>query len=149
MTLQDRVAGGSPKMGVTQSSDTCLPIIYVRLYKDRVSVTHVQSKETIYCMAYVIHQVDGLPTYTEGKGQLLDSVSYPSHDLPDKISTKITLWEVEENVGGMLTWSYWRSLFNRRPDYNIIVHQNDPIKNKTYTFVIDECDTLDISEVAF
>ena len=98
-------------------------------------------------MAYVIHQVNGLPT--EGKGQLRDSVSYPSHDLPDKILTKITLWEVEENVGGMLTWSYWRSVFNRRPDYNIIVHQNDPIKNKTYTFVVHECDTLDVSEVAF
>ena len=73
----------------------------------------------------------------------------PSYEVPDKISTKITLWEVEANVGGMLTWSYWKSVFNWRPDYNVIVHQKDPIKDKTYTFVVHETENLEVANAAF
>eukprot|EP00731_Ephydatia_muelleri_P020928 Em0013g655a len=98
-------------------------------------------------MAFVVHNVSGLPTAQ--KARLLDSVSYPSREVPDKILTKITLWEVEANVGGMLTWSYWKSVLNRRPDYNVIVHQKDPIKNKTYTFVVHESENLEVANTAF
>ncbi|KAL5471075.1 hypothetical protein EMCRGX_G029151 [Ephydatia muelleri] len=98
-------------------------------------------------MAFVVHSVSGLPTAP--KARLLDSVSYPSYEVPDKILTKITLWEVEANVGGMLTWSYWKSVFNWRPDYNVIVHQKDPIKDKTYTFVVHETENLEVANAAF
>ena len=56
---------------------------------------------------------------------------------------------MESNVGGMFTWSYWKSVFNRRPDYNVIVHQKDPIKDKTYTFVVHETDNLEVANAAF
>eukprot|EP00731_Ephydatia_muelleri_P020818 Em0013g545a len=98
-------------------------------------------------MAFVVHSVSGLPTAP--KARLLDSVSYPSYEVPDKILTKITLWEVEANVGGMLTWSYWKSVFNWRPDYNVIVHQKDLIKDKTYTFVVHETENLEVANAAF
>ena len=98
-------------------------------------------------MPYLVHDVSGLPS--SPKARLLDSVSYPPHELPDKISTKITLWEVESNVGGMLTWAYWKSVINRRPDYNVIVRQVDPIKNKSYTFVVHESDNEEVAREAF
>ena len=99
-------------------------------------------------MAYVIHVVDGLPT--SPRARLLESVSYPPHELPDKIMTKITLWEVESNVGGLFTWAYWKSVLNRRPDYNVIVHQVDPIhNNKKYTFVAHESDNEEVAKDAF
>ncbi|KAL5471066.1 hypothetical protein EMCRGX_G029142 [Ephydatia muelleri] len=98
-------------------------------------------------MAFVVHSVSGLPTAQ--KARFLDSVSYPSREVPDKILTKITLWEVEANVGGMLTWSYWKSVLNRRPDYNVIVHQKDPIKDKTHTFVVHESENLEVANAAF
>ncbi|KAL5493790.1 hypothetical protein EMCRGX_G015017 [Ephydatia muelleri] len=97
-------------------------------------------------MAYVIHQVSGLPT--SPKARLIDSVSYPPKEIQDKIFTRITLWEVESNVGGMLTWSYWRSFFNGRPDYNVLVHQKCPLQNKTYTFVAHECDDEEVARDA-
>ena len=98
-------------------------------------------------MPYVVHDLSGLPT--SPKARLLDCVSYPPHELPDKILTKITLWEVESNVGGMLTWAYWKSVFNWRPDYNVIVRQVDPIKNKSYTFVVHESDNEEVAREAF
>ena len=48
-----------------------------------------------------------------------------------------------------MSWSYWRSVFNRRPDYNILVQQKDPIHNATLTFVLHESDNSDVSKAAF
>ena len=99
-------------------------------------------------MSYVIYDVNGLPT--SPRARLLESVSYPPHELPDKIMTNITLWEVDSNVGGWFTWAYWKSVLNRRPDYNVIVHQVDPINNKkTYTFVAHESDNEEVARDAF
>ena len=40
-----------------------------------------------------------------------------------KVVTELGLWEVQKNVGSIFSLSYWRSLLNRAPDYNIILHQ--------------------------
>ena len=117
----------------------CCAIYIISIYINFVSGTPGAVK--------MVHSVSGLPTAP--KARLLDSVSYPSYEVPDKISTKITLWEVEANVGGMLTWSYWKSVFNWRPDYNVIVHQKDLIKDKTYTFVVHETENLEVANAAF
>ncbi|KAL5484164.1 hypothetical protein EMCRGX_G020615 [Ephydatia muelleri] len=100
-------------------------------------------------MTYVIREVQGLPVAS--KGRLLDTVSYPPCEIVNNITvlTKITLWEIECNVGGMMSWSYWRSVFNRRPDYNVLIQQNDRIHDATHTFVLHESDNPDVSRAAF
>ena len=50
---------------------------------------------------------------------------YPQEDLPDVVVSELELWEVDSNIGGFFSMSYWRSIFNNRPDYNVILKQRD------------------------
>ena len=91
-------------------------------------------------MAYVVRSVDDLPKASSA--QCINSVSYPPSDVDvdenDAVTSEIGLWEVDSNVGGYLSLSYWKSLFNFKKDYNIILHQCDPYTTETHTFVLYE-----------
>ena len=94
---------------------------------------------------YVVRSVTGLPN----KGRVLHVSSYPPQEDARYISTNIGLWEVDANVSGKFTWSYWKSIFNNKKDYNILLHQKDPTTKKTNTFVLYETDKVDESDQAF
>ena len=93
--------------------------------------------------------VDDLPQ--SPPATILDSRSFPPSDLEieDVVTTEISLWEVESNVGGFLSLSYWRSLFNKRKDYNVILHQTDPITDETQAFLLHVSDDLESSQDAY
>ena len=72
------------------------------------------------------------------------------------VVTELELWEVEVNVGGWwkwLTWSFWRSLLNMKPDYNIILHQRDLRPGRgsesSVAFVLHECEDIEEAQTAF
>ena len=50
---------------------------------------------------------------------------YPLQELPDVVVSELELWEVDSLAGGFFSLSYWHSIFNNRPDYNIILKQQD------------------------
>ena len=78
---------------------------------------------------------------------------YPLQELPDVVVSELELWEVDANVGGFFSLSYWRSIFNRRPDYNIILKQQDLDTQREVEasgmFVLHESSALDSSQQAF
>ena len=101
-----------------------------------------------YSKYHVIH-IHKIPK--EPSAKLIDTRSFPPSDLEieDVVITEISLWEVEINVGGFFTLSYWKSLFNRRKDYNIILHQVDPITDETQAFLLHASDNLESSQDAY
>ena len=78
---------------------------------------------------------------------------YPLQELPDVVVSELELWEVDANAGGFFSLSYWRSIFNNRPDYNIILKQQDLDTQgeveASATFVLHESSALDSSQQAF
>ena len=78
---------------------------------------------------------------------------YPPEDIPDVVVSELELWEVDSNIGGFFSLSYWRSVFNNRPDYNILLKQRDlDIEGEveaSATFVLHESAALDSSQQAF
>jgi len=73
---------------------------------------------------YVVRKVD--PDRAEDKRQRrVDGVRYPPHDVKDMrvVVTELELWEVEANIGVYFAWSYWRSYFNSKPDYTVLIRQ--------------------------
>ena len=78
---------------------------------------------------------------------------YPLQDLPDVVVSELELWEVDSDVGGCFSLSYWRSICNRGPHYNIILKQRDldtqgGVKASA-TFVLYDSSDLDSSQQAF
>ena len=78
---------------------------------------------------------------------------YPPKDLPDVVVSELELWEVDANVSGCFSLSYWRSKYHHCPDYNIILKQQDldtqgEVKASA-TFVLYESSDLDSSQHAF
>ena len=69
------------------------------------------------------------------------------------VVSELELWEVDLNVSGCFSLSYWHSKFNRRPDYNIILKQQDldtqGAVEASATFVLHESSDLDSSQQAF
>ena len=67
--------------------------------------------------------------------------------------SELELWEVDSNVSGFCSLSYWRSKLNNRPDYNIILKQRDLDTQRAVeastTFVLYESSALDSSQQAF
>ena len=104
-------------------------------------------------MAYTVREVSGLPKSPSAR--LIDRIRYPpaaaEHEIEteDVVTTTIDLWEVENNIGGFFSISYWRSLFNFETNYNITLHQNDPLDHKAHTFVLHESTDIEISQEAF
>ena len=41
----------------------------------------------------------------------------------NEVMTELGLWQVQKNVRTIFSFSYWRSLLNRVPDYNFIIQQ--------------------------
>ena len=78
---------------------------------------------------------------------------YPPQELPNVVVSELELWEVESNIIGCCSLSYWRSVFNRRPDYNIILQQRDLDRQgqmeASATFVLYESSALESSQQAF
>ena len=78
---------------------------------------------------------------------------YPLQEQEDVVVSELELWEVDSNVGGFFSLSYWRSVFNRRPDYNIILKQQDLDTRgeveASAMFVLHESLALDSSQQAF
>ena len=78
---------------------------------------------------------------------------YPPQELPNAVVSELELWEVEANISGYCSLSYWRSVFNRRPDYNIILQQRDLDPqgqvDASATFVLHESSALESSQRAF
>ena len=60
---------------------------------------------------------------------------------------------MESNYGGLFSLSYWRSVFNRRPDYNVILQQRDLDPQgqveASATFVLHESSAVESSQQAF
>ena len=69
------------------------------------------------------------------------------------VVSELELWEVNSYVSGCFNLPYWRSVFNRHPDYNIILKQRDlDAQGKveaSATFVLHESLALDSSQQAF
>ena len=78
---------------------------------------------------------------------------YPPEDLPDVVVSELEVWEVDSNIGGFFSRSYWRSVFNKRPDYNILLRQRDlDAEGKveaSATFVLHETQSEATSQQAF
>ena len=98
-------------------------------------------------MAYAVREVHGLPQSPSAR--LVDRVRYPPTEIEDVVTTTIDLWEVESNIGGFFSVSYWRSLFNFKKDYNIVLHQKDPTDSSTNTFVLHDSSDIESSQEAF
>jgi len=95
-------------------------------------------------MPYVARTVDKLPQ--SPPAHYIKNVRYPPPDVnvdaEDAVTSELGLWEVDTNVGGYLSLSYWKSVFNFKKDYSIILQQRDPYTNKTQTFVLYESPKL-------
>ena len=69
------------------------------------------------------------------------------------VVSELELWEVDSNVTGCFSLSYWRSKFNHRRDYNIILKQQDlDMKGEVEAsamFVLHESSALNSSQQAF
>ena len=80
----------------------------------------------------------------------ISEVRYPPEaDIPGVVvTTELQLWEVI-NIGGFLTFSYWKSFFSQSVQYCIILYQQDPISNQATSFVLHESATLAKSQDAF
>ena len=69
------------------------------------------------------------------------------------VVSELELWEVDAHFGGFFSLSYWRSFFNRRPDYNIILQQRDLDPQgqveASATFVLHESSAVESSQQAF
>ena len=96
---------------------------------------------------YHVDQVDGLPC--SPPASVIESVHFPPQDISGVITTEIAIWEVDSSVGSFFSLSYWKSLFNQKKDYNIIVHQKDPITSNTRSFVLHTADELESSQDAY
>ena len=98
---------------------------------------------------YYVDHIDDLPHAPPAK--IISSKSFPPSDLEieDVVTTEISLWEVERNVSGLFSFSYWKSLFNKKRDYNIILHQTDPITDETQAFLLHVSDNLESSQDAY
>lgn len=124
------------------------------IYSKRYSKAHQLKSQANAAMPYSDYHadhidIDDLPQTPPAK--ILDSRSFPPSDLEieDVVTTEISLWEVESNVGGFFSLSYWKSLFNRRKDYNVILHQTDPITDETQAFLLHVSDDLESSQEAY
>ena len=79
---------------------------------------------------------------------------YPPNDLPDVVVSELEVWEVNSHVSvRCFSLSYWRSVLNRRHDYNIILKQQDldaqgKVKASA-TFVLHETRSQETSQQAF
>ena len=98
-------------------------------------------------MAYEVVEVDDYPE--SPPDFLLESTHFPPEEEAVVVTTGITFWEVEHNVGGFLTWSYWKSIFNMKKDYNILVQQKDSITSDTQTFLLYSSDNEEMSREAY
>ena len=98
-------------------------------------------------MPYLVHEIEDLPQ--SPPATVLSSLHYPPKGITGVVTTEITLWEVDSNVGGFFTLSYWKSLLNRRKDYNIILHQKDPLTTDTQSFLLHATDDLELSQDAY
>ena len=97
-----------------------------------------------------MHSLSAAPE--DKKREVIDGVRYPEQDVPGVVVTELEIWEVDTNIGGVLTWSYWRSYFNRRPDYNILLKQTDlngDGSDATQVFVLHETTDVESSQHAF
>lgn len=80
---------------------------------------------------------------------VLHSMHYPQKERPDVINTEIALWEVKRNVGGFFTFSFWKSVFNFRKDYNIILQQKDPLNPIVHNFLLHSTEDLALAQSAY
>ena len=111
-----------------------------------------QKRNSVIAMSgyaeYHVDQISDLPRTPPAR--IIDSLSFPPDlDISDVVTTEISLWEVDSNVDGFFSLSYWRSLFNRKKDYNIILHQKDPLADKAQNFVLHVADDLELSRDAY
>lgn len=104
-------------------------------------------KKSMPYAEYHVDQIDCLPR--SPPASVIESVHFPPQEISGVVTTEIALWEVESHVGGLLSFSYWRSLFNRKKDYNIIVHQTDPLTSDTRSFLLHVTDELESSQDAY
>ena len=119
------------------------------IYTKAVASRNSQPTAAMPYSDYYVDQIHNLPQAPPAK--IIDSRSFPPSDLEieDVVTTEISLWEVESNVGGIFSLSYWKSLFNRCKDYNIILHQTDPITDETQAFLLHVSDDLESSQDAY
>ena len=98
-------------------------------------------------MSFAVYEIDSLPKSPPAK--VLRGVHYPPKEITGVVTTMIDLWEVDRNAGGFFTVSYCKSVFNRRKNYNIILHQKDPTTNATKFFLLHTTDDFELSQDAY
>ncbi len=97
-------------------------------------------------MSYDVFEVDAPQS---PPAVAIERTIYPPEEIEDVISTEIILWEVDSNVGGYFSWNYWKSLFNMKKDYNIVLHQRDPISTKTICYLLHYTTDLEVAKTAY
>ena len=101
---------------------------------------------------YVVRKID--PGDAEKRRQgTIDVMRHPSFDVDDVVVSELELWEVDVNIGGFFSLSYWKSLLNRTPDYTVVLRQTDPDEmeegEKVHFFVLFESSNRDDALEAF
>ena len=139
-TASRKLFSSNSKLTIVAAGSSVGPILLHRAYKAKGNVN-------VNRMAYVVRDIDSLPQSPSAR--LIDRVRYPPTEIEDVVTTDIDLWEVDSNVGGFFSFSYWKSIFNFKKDYNVILHQKDPMSDKTRSFVLYEAADLENSQDAF
>ena len=98
-------------------------------------------------MTYLVNEVKSL--HQPPPAAILRSLHYPPKEIRGMVTSEIALWEVERNVGGFFTLSYWKSVFNLRKDYNIILRQKDPVTSNVRNFLLHSTDNLALAQSAY
>lgn len=103
---------------------------------------------------YVVRKVD--PDDADTKRQeTVESVRYPpgcaAHERV--VVSELELWQVEANIGGYFSLSYWKSLLNRKEDYTVVIRQTDyedsEEDERVHFFVLYESPSLEDARDAF
>ncbi len=99
-------------------------------------------------MSYTVIKTNSVPG-SSVHARLLDSIHFPPSEIRGVVSTSLTLWEVDRNVAGVFSRSYWKSVFNRKKDYNVVFQQKDPISEETSIYLLHSADKLVVSREGY
>ena len=96
---------------------------------------------------YTVREVGSLPDCSVVNSA---RVCYPPSDIFVLVSSELAVWQVEETVGGVFSWSFWRSFFKQKPDYVIVLRQTDcQLGQSDRIFVLHATNELETAQEAF
>ena len=99
-------------------------------------------------MTYEVAEIGSLPE--SPPALVVRSTQYTSTESTDIVSTEISLWEVDRNVGGSyLSYSFLASALNGKEDYNILIQQKDLRIGVSKTFFLHSSPDKEVSRAAY